>query len=410
MTNTKNIDLVELLIDNLGFNYRAFENQVVVITGAGRGIGLQTARAFAILGAHVVLAELSEEGGSAEAMIREEGGEAHFIRTDVSNPESVKALAEQIHQLFGPVSILVNNAIFIEEAGVEEMSLAVWDRTIAVNLRGTFLTCRTFLPQMRGKDQGLILNMVSTDAMPGLSAYIASKQGITGFSQSLALEVHGSNIHVIPFAPGMVDTPGIRAVAEGLAPHLGLSEDQFLNLSLHAAYEGLMPPEHAAAAAVYLALHLAEDYHGEVVTGYEVLEKAGFLHTAHVEVEISELTDPSLPVSQNALLKELDQILDETEEEFKQLPVFVRPIARRGFKRKACASLSDWQNLVGSLISGDARIPSDFISNLDSLSQYFKEAAAETARFTQDEATLKEITTISRHRVRVIQKLKAGLL
>ena len=409
MTHMEHINLVNLLFSDLGLGSGAFRDQVVVITGAGRGIGLQTARAFALLGARVILAEVSVEGRQAERVIRAEGGEAHFIQTDVSDAQSVQALAEQSHELFGPVSILVNNAIFLEEAGVAEMSLAAWDRTIAVNLRGTFLTCRAFLPEMLDEDRGLILNMVSTDAMPGLSAYIASKQGITGFSQSLALEVHGTGVRVIPFGPGMVDTPGIRAVAEGLAPRLGLTEDQFLNLSLHAAYDSLMPPEHAAAAAVYLSLHLAEDYHGELVTGYEILEKAGVLKTKQVEVEPSAIPTPSLPASQVELLRELAQILEETEEEFQQLPIFVRPMAKQGFKRKAGGSLTDWHKLIGALISDDVKISSDFKQNLERLAQYFREVPTETARFTQDEETLKEITTVSRHRVNLIQKIKEFL-
>ncbi len=406
MNPPRSINLAECLFKDLKLASDAYQDQVVVVTGAGRGIGLQTARAFALLGARVILAERSHQGADAERLITKEGGVAHFIQTDVSQADSVQHLAEQTRRLFGCVSVLVNNAIYLEEAGAADMSLAAWDQTINVNLRGTFLTCRAFLPEMLEKGQGLILNMVSTDAMPGLSAYIASKQGITGFTQSLALEVQGAGLRVIPFAPGMVDTPGIRAVSAGLAPRLGLTQDQFLNLSLHAAYEGLMPPEHAAAAAVYLALHLADEHHGEVITGYEVLEKAGFLKTTHPAVDLPDFMESSLTASQNDLLKELDQILDETEEEFQQLPAFVRPIARRGFKRKAGASLADWQNLVDSLISGEARMPSDLKPNLDRLSQYFREVPAETARFTRDEQTLNEITAASQYRVRVIQELK----
>ncbi len=120
--------------------------------------------------------------------------------------------------------------------------------------------------------------MVSAEAMPGLSAYIASKQGIVGFSQSLDLEVEASNIQVIAFAPGMVDTPGIRASAPALAPLLGMTEEQFLTTPLHAAYDGLMPPEHAGVATVYLVARLAKEAHGQVINGYEVLEKAGVLN------------------------------------------------------------------------------------------------------------------------------------
>ncbi len=405
-----NINLANLLMRDLGLDPRIFQDKVVLVTGAGRGIGLFTARAFALLGARVILAELSDEGRNAKRIIREEGGEAYFIQTDVSDPESVRALAEQTHKLVGDVSILINHAIHIEEAGVCETSLAAWDQTIAVNLRGTFLTCRTFLPDMLDNNDGLILNMVSTDAMPGLSAYIATKQGMTGFSQSLALEVHGTAVRVIPFAPGMVDTPGIRKVAKGLAPRLGLTTEQFLNLSLHAAYDSLMPPEHAAAAAVYLALHLADKYHGEVVTGYEVLEQAGMLNTSRFEFESPEVPDPSVQDSQEGLglLRELAQILEETEQEFQQLPVFVRPIAKQGFKHKAGKSLSDWKSTLQSIIADDAQIPPDFNQNLTKLNRYYREVPGETARFTRDEQILKEVTELSRHRVSVIQQLRTG--
>lgn len=409
MENISHNDLKKILYADLGMNPKAFFGKSVVVTGAGRGIGLHTARAFALLGALVVLAELSEDGLDAERIIQAEGGQAHFIQTDVSSPESVQSLADQTHTLYGPAAVLVNNAIFIKDSGVEEMPLADWDRTIAVNLRGAFLTCRAFLPAMLEMDQGIILNMVSTDAMPGLSAYIASKQGLTGFSKSLALELEGTGLRVIPFAPGMVDTPGIRNVAAGLAPRLGLTEDQFLNLSLHAAYNSLMPPEHAAAAASYLALHLADHFHGELVNGYEVLEKAGFLRTTPVPVGASEPAHPFPTGNLEALLHELAAILAETESEFQQLPVFVRPIAKGGFKRKAGASLADWQERVRGLASGQTNRHPDLGDQLEALAVYYKDVPSETARFTRDEKTLKEITAISLTRVNVIQQIKSHL-
>jgi NAD(P)-dependent dehydrogenase (short-subunit alcohol dehydrogenase family) len=202
---------VAQILTRAGLAQNTLNKQVAIVTGAGRGIGRETARALAWLGAKVIIAELNDVlGTETRELIQKEGGEALFIHTDVSDVNSVKELATKTHKAFRTVDILVNNAILCPATLVTEMDVDLWDRVLAVNLRGTFLTCKTFLPEMLAKEHGTVVNMISTEAMPGLSAYIASKQGIAGLSQSLALEVEGQGVQVISFGPGMVDTPGSR--------------------------------------------------------------------------------------------------------------------------------------------------------------------------------------------------------
>jgi NAD(P)-dependent dehydrogenase (short-subunit alcohol dehydrogenase family) len=284
-----------LPVERLALASDTFAGQVTLVTGAGRGIGLEVARAFARLGAQVVIAELNEDTGRATAsLIRCEGGQALFIKTEVSIESEVAALVHQARHVFGPIDILVNNAIVCPVVSIVEMDTALWDQVIAVNLRAAFLTCRACLPDMIARRHGSIVNMVSTDAMPGLAAYIASKQGLAGFSQSLAAEVGSTGIRVVAFGPGMVDTPAIRSVATNLAPQLGLTEDRFLSLSIHPAFDGLMPAEYSGAAAAYLVARLADEYHGEVVNAYTVLERAGLIDPP---ASAPRSMEPTLPVS-----------------------------------------------------------------------------------------------------------------
>ena len=403
------IDLYSLLTGDLKLDPSSCAGQIIVVTGAGRGIGLQIARAFAFLNGKVILAELFETGREAERQIRAEGGDALFIQTDVSDSEAVSRLARITREHYGTASVLINNAIYIQEAAVMDMPLEQWDKTIAVNLRGTFLTCQAFLPDMLSQRGGTILNLVSTDAMPGLAAYIASKQGITGFSQSMALEVGEAGVHVIPFAPGMVDTPGIRSVAEGLAPRLGLQTGQFLSLSLNAAYSGLMPAEHAAAAAVYLTLHLADEFHGQVVNGYEILERAGLLRSPAALPTVAEEPSKASASGWEDLIQQLAGILIETNEEFNRLPIFVRPMARQGFKNKAGESLADWQRLLATLKNDTSAVPANLSERLEKLVQYYRDVPKETARFTRDAEMLQQVAELTKQRIGVIEKLREGL-
>lgn len=402
---------LKTVLNSLGIGQHEFQDKVIVITGSGGGIGFQAARAFAFLGGKVVIAEQREAGKSAEAAIRAEGGHALFVQTDVSDSASVSHLVQQTHDRFGRVDILVNNAIRCPVAKVTEMDEKLWDQVISVNLRGTFLTCRAFLPDMLDRKGGIIINLVSADAMPGLSAYIASKQGMVGFSQSLDLEVEDSNIRVIPFGPGMVDTPGIRQSASDLAPLLGMTEEQFLTTPLHAAYDGLMPAEHAGAATAYLAARLADEFHGQMINGYEVLEKAGFLKSPLQEPETSQdsLSKGTNKADCLATLEELNAILVQTEAEFNKLPAFIRPMARAGFKSKSGQSLSDWQTSMKRLHSerkaGGRHTQPNLPVLFSKLITYYRDVPKETARFTKDPEFLRQISETSRERIAVIERL-----
>jgi NAD(P)-dependent dehydrogenase (short-subunit alcohol dehydrogenase family) len=410
------------ILTQAGLSNQTLAGQTAVVTGAGSGIGYQVARALAWLGARVVIAELDPRSGNqAEADIRAEGGQALFVQTDVSDVDSIATLLVQVHEKFGPVDVLINNAIYICEATVAEMGLEQWERTMSVNLRGTFLASQAFLPDMLAKKRGTIVNLVSAEAMPGLSAYIASKQGIVGFSQSLALEVGEQGVRVIPFGPGMVDTPGIRSVAAGLAPLLGMSEVQFLSIPLHPAFDGLMPPEYAGAAAAYLVAVLADEFQGEMVTGYEVLERAGVIESPGTvkQIRVESETEPAVGVVNmseiQSMCEQFVEMIAQTEAEFNQLPAFVRPLARSGFKGKSGQSLQDWKRMAGRLadlfVSKSAL--SDEFPRLDDLLkrlvEYYRGVPAETARFTRDAEMLEQVQCLTDERIAFVQNLRAAL-
>jgi NADP-dependent 3-hydroxy acid dehydrogenase YdfG len=189
----------------------ALLGQVAVVTGAGRGIGHAVATALAREGATVVLAARTRQQLAAVAAeIRETGGAALAIPTDVTQDAAVEAMVEQAIAELGRLDILVTAAGVASFGPVSGTKPTDWDGMLTVNLRAVMVTCRAVLPIMTRQRRGTIINVASVAAqraIPGAAVYTATKAGVVGFSRVLAEELRPEGVRVGVLVPGAVDTP-----------------------------------------------------------------------------------------------------------------------------------------------------------------------------------------------------------
>lgn len=191
----------------------------VLITGGSRGIGAAVARQFAAEGHNVALSFLgsAEKAGEVIKACVAHGVKAIAIQADVSLEVDCLRLLSEAKAAIGPVSVLVNNAGQTKDGLAMRMTLAQWDQVIATNLTGTFLMCRTILPDLVKARGGRIINLTSVAGLygnAGQANYAASKAGVIGLTQSLAKEVGSRGITVNAVAPGFIETDMTNVLSE----------------------------------------------------------------------------------------------------------------------------------------------------------------------------------------------------
>lgn len=198
------------------------DGRIAVVTGAALSIGRAYALRIAAEGATVVLADVSDASETA-GLIEAEGGRAHAVVCDVSDPDSVRALGEAVTEL-GGADILVHNAGIYPMRLAHEIQFSEWRKVMAVNLDSMFLLTEQFLPTMRERGWGRIVGIASGmfhAGAPGSLHYVASKGGIIGFVRALAAEVGGDGVTVNALAPGLIRSHG---TSTGVHDDLGLFE------------------------------------------------------------------------------------------------------------------------------------------------------------------------------------------
>jgi len=232
--------------------------RVVLVTGAGNGIGRAEAHAFHAEGATVVVTDIDQH--AADVVVDELGDRSVAVQLDVADGDQWARVIDEVDEAHGPVRVLVNNAAIFTPAPILEGDVEAWRRVLDVNVVGTLHGIRSVIPGMRDAGGGSIVNTISTAGTRGLygwSAYSTSKWGVRGLTRSAALELAAYGIRVNGVVPGIIKTPAMQsngfpdALPEQAIPHAGAPED-------------------VAAVAVFLASDAARN-----ITGAEYFVDGG---------------------------------------------------------------------------------------------------------------------------------------
>jgi NAD(P)-dependent dehydrogenase (short-subunit alcohol dehydrogenase family) len=345
-----------MLLEKMELNRNSLAGKTAVVTGAGRGIGKELARVLAWLGAKVVIAEISNSGKDVESQISSEGGEALFVKTDVSSEKSMKNMAKKAIKAFGKVDILVNNAITLHTGSFVETSVDKWDRAYAVNLRGAILGIREFMPRMLERKEGTVVTITSSEGMPYAAPYSASKSALKSLGFSIAAELgENSGVSVFVFAPGMVNTPGLSEAFVDMAPRYGMTYDELMGQNANPGYEGAMPAEDCAAGFAHAIVH-AKEFHGKIADPFYALNKFGLIgrlaqgkeqSKADVHIYYDVIKSSALRALEN--LKDVKSIIEATKKGFDDQNVFQRSWALRIFEQRSGLDLGRWAKTLDDL-------------------------------------------------------------
>jgi NAD(P)-dependent dehydrogenase (short-subunit alcohol dehydrogenase family) len=228
-------------------------DKVMIVTGGGSGMGRTASTMFAAEGARVVVVDVGESGGrETERLVRTAGGEATFVRADISSEPDAKAMVDRAMQAYGRVDVLYNNAGIMpeEDHSVLDTPVEAWDRVMAVNVRGVFLACKHAIPRMLEQGSGSVINIASFVAILGCSvpqdAYTASKGAVLALTRSLAVQFAGQGVRSNAISPGPIETPLLMdwLLADEAAKQLRLARNPTGRFG---------KPEEVVNLAIYLA-------------------------------------------------------------------------------------------------------------------------------------------------------------
>jgi NAD(P)-dependent dehydrogenase (short-subunit alcohol dehydrogenase family) len=368
-----------------GLSRTTLVGQTAIVTGAGGGIGLEAARALLWLGASVVIAEIDTASGvAAEAALAAEFGAERvaFIETDVGEEASVTQMVQAAEARFGRVDIVINNATIARLGLVKNLPIEAWDASYRVNLRGPVLLARACLPGMLRRDAG-VFACVSSTGTAFMGAYETFKAAQVHLGHTLDAELEGTGVCAFTIGPGLVATEtAVRAIDE-LAPHMGMSVDEFF-----AHNAGAVLSAEEAGAGFAAAVVLAERFRGQEISSMQALKALQpAADSAPHSVTPAAAAGDALELCRAALATLREQLAG-----WKQRSLFERQWMLRDFKKQAGMPAEQWlealQALEVALVGGGP--PAASIPPLERLAGYYSHLAELARGYEKDPARLEE--------------------
>ena len=389
-----------MLISKGNLTQETLKGQVAIVTGAGRGIGFEAARALVWLGANVVIAEIDEKNGkAAEENINKEfgAGKAFFVKTDIGSEKDIDKLAEAALKKFGKVDVVLNNATVFPMGAVKDTPVESWDFSYRVNLRGPVVLARKFLPAMIERKHGVFVCVSSSGAAPFMGAYEVFKTAQVELSNTISAELEGTGVYAFTIGPGISKTPGFVEGGGKVASLMGMSLEELFELNKNAQ----ISPE-AAGAGFAIAVVLAKKYHGQETSSIQVLRQAGIPLTNEEETEIKsqepeqkQQAQPAKP-SENRSPPELYQTMMKTyteqSEGWKKRNLFERQWVSRDFKKTTGLSIDEMQTTLKALGNNLKTNAStvEFIEPLNQLAGYYVHQQEQLKGFEKNPQKLEE--------------------
>ena len=251
-------------------NHNMLDGKIVLLTGAGGGIGFEAAKAFVEMGAKVLIAEVDQEKGEQVPTYinRQYHNAADFFPVDLANKIATEQLCEDILSKYGCPDIIFNNAAIVITGEIGKVNLEEWDLSYSVNLKAPIILTTLFLKKMRERNSGCIVFVSSSGAAPYLGAYEIYKTAQVEFCNALSMELEGTHVYTYTIAPGLVKTETAARSIETVAKAMGISTNEFYHQN-----EDHIIDVHDAGIGFAISVLKASEYHGQEISSIQALNE-----------------------------------------------------------------------------------------------------------------------------------------
>ncbi|WP_346962166.1 SDR family NAD(P)-dependent oxidoreductase [Clostridium sp.] len=383
-----------LIEKNISFKNR-LKDKVILLTGAGGGIGFETAKALVYMGANVIIAEIDKRKMlCAESTLDSIFGKnsVEFYEIDLSDENQIYALVSHVKDKYGRIDVLFNNATITAMGTVEEVSVDVWDKSYAVNFKAPLLLTQLVLPLMKQKSSGTIVFVSSSGAAPFMGSYEVFKTAQVELSNTLYGELESTNIKVYTIGPGLVKTETAMKGIEIVSSHMGITTQEFYEMN-----ENHILGVEEAGTGFAISVLMAERYDGQEIGAIQVLSDSGLL----LKLDSKENTKSNdyqniIPTVLNVV-----KVYKEQYSGWMKRNVFERQWVLRDFKKTVGYSADQFleimQHIQYVVINGKIQDISTYSSNFQKLMEYYKRQYTLLQGYEKNPEKLKEYSITLLH-------------